>query len=86
VGNSNYEEVNDPHIQSELKALYPVPANQLGTVASRWQALDAYVTSKAYLVSYGYQSSPEFVSNRIDFSKLVFSPLEGNDFSTLQLK
>jgi peptide/nickel transport system substrate-binding protein len=86
VGNSNYEEVNDPHIQSELKALYPVPANQLGTVGSRWAALDSYVTSKAYLVSYGYQSSPEFVSNRIDFSKLVFSPLEGNDFSTLQTK
>jgi peptide/nickel transport system substrate-binding protein len=86
VGNSNYEEVNDPHIQSELKALYPVPANQLGTVASKWAALDSYVTSQAYLVSYGYQSSPEFVSNRIDFSKLVFSPLEGNDFSTLQTK
>jgi peptide/nickel transport system substrate-binding protein len=27
VGNSNYEEVNDPHIQSELKALYPVPGD-----------------------------------------------------------
>jgi peptide/nickel transport system substrate-binding protein len=86
VGNSNYEEVNDPHIQSELKALYPVPANQLATVASRWAALDTYVTNKAYVVSYGYLSSPEFLSDKIDFSKVVFSPLEGNDFSSLQPK
>jgi peptide/nickel transport system substrate-binding protein len=86
VGNSNYEEVNDPHIQSELKALYPVPATQISTVASKWAALDSYVTSKAYVVSYGYQSSPEFLSDKIDFSKVVFSPLEGNDFSSLQPK
>jgi hypothetical protein len=38
------------------------------------------------VVPYGYESSPEFLSNRIDFSKVVFSPLEGNDFSSLQLK
>ena len=86
VGNSNYEEVNDPHIQSTLAKLYPVPANQLGTVASQWQALDTYVTQKAYVVTYGYLSSPEFLSNRIDFGKVAFSPLEGNDFSSLQLK
>ncbi|MBV8945311.1 MAG: hypothetical protein JOZ95_07815 [Solirubrobacterales bacterium] len=86
VGNSNYEEVKDPHIQSELAALYPVQGNQINTAASRWQALDSYVTSKAYVVPYGYESSPEFLSNRIDFGKVVFSPLEGNDFSSLQLK
>jgi peptide/nickel transport system substrate-binding protein len=86
VGNSNYEEVNDPYIQAQLKQLYPVPATQLQSAASKWGALDYYVTQKAYVVPYGYQSSPEFVSDRIDFSKLVFSPLEGNDFSTLQLK
>ena len=86
VGNGNYEEVNDPHIQSELAQLYPVPANQIATAASKWQALDYYVTKQAYLVTYGYLSSPEFVSNRIDVSKLVFSPLEGNDFSSLVLK
>jgi peptide/nickel transport system substrate-binding protein len=86
VGNSNYEEVNDPHIQSELAALYPVPGNQIGTAAARWQALDSYVTSKAYVVPYGYESSPEFLSNKINFGKVVFSPLEGNDFSSLQSK
>lgn len=86
VGNSNYEEINDPHIQSELSALYPAPVSQLSSVASRWQALDYYVTKQAYVVPYGYLSSPEFVSNRINFGAIVFSPLEGNDFSSLQLK
>ncbi len=86
VGNSNYEEVNDPHIQKTLDSLYPVPAAQIATVASQWQALDTYVTQKAYVVPYGYLSSPEFVSSRVNFGALVFSPLEGNDFSSLQFK
>src|SRR3984885_301051 len=37
VGNSNYEEVNDPHIQKTLDSLYPVPAAQIATGASRGQ-------------------------------------------------
>jgi peptide/nickel transport system substrate-binding protein len=101
VGNSNYEEVNDPHIQTELtgcptagckapagsQALYAVPASQIRSLGvSRWQALDTYVTQKAYVVPYGYLNSPEFLSNRINFGAVVFSPLEGNDFSSLQLK
>ncbi len=86
VGNPNFGEVNDPHIQSELKGLYPVPATQLASAAARWAALDYYVAQKAYVVPYGYLSSPEFTSDRIDFSKLVFSPLIGNDFSSLQPK
>jgi peptide/nickel transport system substrate-binding protein len=86
VGNSNYEEVNDPHIQSELASLYPVPASQIATVASKWAALDYYVAKQAYVVPYGYQSSPEFVSNKINFGALVFSPLQGPDLSSLQPK
>jgi len=86
VGNSNYEEVNDPHIQSTLDSLYPVPGTQIQSVASKWAALDYYVTQKAYVVPFGYLSSPEFVSDRVNFSSLVFSPLEGNDFSSLQFK
>ena len=63
-----------------------MPANQINSAVSRWQALDQYVTQKAYVVPYGYLSSPEFVSNRVNFGALVFSPLEGNDFSSIQLK
>jgi peptide/nickel transport system substrate-binding protein len=86
VGNSNYEEVNDPYIQAQLKQLYPVPATQLTSATAKWAALDYYVTKKAYVVPYGYLASPQFTSNRVDFSTLAFSPLYGNDFSTLQLK
>jgi peptide/nickel transport system substrate-binding protein len=86
VGNSNYEEVNDPFIQAQLKRLYAVPAAQLSSAASKWAALDYYVAKKAYVVPYGYLASPEFTSNRIDFSKVVFSPLQGTDFSSLRLK
>ena len=85
IGNSNYEEVNDPHIQSVLKSLYPVPASQIATVASQWQALDTYVSQKAYVVP-SRSASPEFLSNKINFGAVVFSPLEGNDFSSLQFK
>jgi peptide/nickel transport system substrate-binding protein len=86
VGNSNYEEVNDPFIQAQLKQLYPVPAADISSVASKWQALDYYVAKKAYVVPYGYLASPQFTSNRVDFGKLVFSQLYGNDFSSLVLK
>ncbi|MDQ6817931.1 MAG: ABC transporter substrate-binding protein [Actinomycetota bacterium] len=86
VGNPNYAEVNDSHIQSELASLYAVPGSQLASAASRWAALDYYVAKKAYVVPFGYLASPEFVSSRIDFGKLIFSPLEGSDFSSLQLK
>jgi peptide/nickel transport system substrate-binding protein len=85
-GNSNYEEVNDPHIQSELKALYPVPGAQLSSVAARWTALDEYTAKKAYLAVYGYLATFEFTSNRVNFGALVFNPLYGVDFSAVTLK
>jgi peptide/nickel transport system substrate-binding protein len=86
VGNANTQETNDPFIQKQLDALYPVQASELEGVASKWAALDYYVTKKAYVVPFGYQSSPKFVSDRINFDTLVFSPLQGPDFSTLELK
>jgi len=86
IGNSNYEEVNDPHIQAELKTLYGLPGAQLSSAAPRWAALDEYVAKKAYLAVYGYLESPEFVSNRIDFSKILFNPLYGDDWTSLVLK
>lgn len=86
VGNSNYEEVNDPHIQAQLKTLYAVPAARLSSAAPKWDALESYVAKKAFLAVYGYLASPEFTSNRIDFGKILFNPLYGEDFSSLQLK
>jgi peptide/nickel transport system substrate-binding protein len=85
TNNQNFSQVDDPHIDSELKALGPVPASQLGTVAARWQALDEYVAKKAYEVVFGYQQWPKFASSRVDFAALDFIPLYGIDWSSIQL-
>jgi peptide/nickel transport system substrate-binding protein len=84
--NHNLSQVNDPHIQSELKTLEPVPSSKLDTVVGRWQALDEYTAQKAYIAAFGYDDVPKFTSARIDFGALVFHPVYGNDWSTLQLK
>jgi peptide/nickel transport system substrate-binding protein len=86
VGNSNYEEANDPYIQAQLKKLYAIPAAQLTSAAAKWQALDEYLAKKAYTAVYGYELVPNFTSNRINFSSIVFHPLYGTDWSSLQLK
>jgi peptide/nickel transport system substrate-binding protein len=84
--NHNLSQVEDPHIQSELAALAPVPSSKLDSVTGRWQALDEYTAQKAYLAVLGYDDAPKFTSDRIDFGALVFHPVYGNDWSTLTLK
>ena len=84
--NHNLSQVNDPHIQSELAALSPVPSSQLNSVVPKWQALDEYTAQKAYIAVLGYDDVPKFTSERINFGALVFHPVYGNDWSTLQLK
>jgi peptide/nickel transport system substrate-binding protein len=86
TNNENFSQVNDPHIQSELKVLNAVPADKLDTVADRWQKLDEYLAQKAYIAAYGQEKQPMFFSNRIDFGSAVFSPLYGNDWSSISLK
>jgi peptide/nickel transport system substrate-binding protein len=86
TNNENFSQVDDPHVQSELKALNAVPADKLSTVADRWQKLDEYVAQKAYVAVYGQEKQPQFYSSRIDFGSAVFHPLYGTDFSSLALK
>jgi peptide/nickel transport system substrate-binding protein len=86
TNNENFSQVDDPHIQSELKVLNAVPADKLDTVADRWQKLDEYLASKAYIAAYGQEKQPMFFSSRIDFGSAVFSPLYGNDWSSISLK
>jgi len=85
TNNQNFSQVDDPHIQSELKALGSVPAAQLGTVSARWQALDQYVAKQAYEAVFGYQQWPKFASSRVNFAALDFIPLYGIDWSSIQL-
>ena len=85
TNNQNFGNVDDPHIQSELAKLDAVPATNLDTVAGRWEALDRYVASKAYMAAYGSEELPKFFSDRIDFKTAVFHPLYLNDWTSLQL-
>jgi peptide/nickel transport system substrate-binding protein len=84
--NHNLSQVDDPHIQSELAALGPVPSSQLDSVLGRWQALDEYTAKKAYLAVFGYDEAPKFLSSRINFKAAIFHPVYGNDWSSLELK
>jgi peptide/nickel transport system substrate-binding protein len=84
--NHNLSQVDDPHIQSEIAALGPVPSSRLGSVVGRWQALDQYTAKKAYMAPFGYDEAPKFFSDKVDFGAAVFHPVYGNDWSTLQLK
>jgi peptide/nickel transport system substrate-binding protein len=86
VNNQNFGQVNDPHIQAALGTLYGAPASKLSAVARQWQALDTYEAQKAYTAVYGYNKSPSFVSNRINFGSLVFHPVYFGDWTSWKLK
>ena len=51
-------------------------------MASQWQALDEYMAKKAYVVVYGSEQVPKFMSDRIDFGSAVVHPTYLNDWST----
>jgi peptide/nickel transport system substrate-binding protein len=84
--NHNLSQVNDPHIQSELASLGPIPSSRLSTVVPRWQALEEYTAKQAYLAVSGYEEAPKFFSDRINFTTAIFHPVYGNDWSSLELK
>jgi len=86
VNNQNFGQVDDPHIQAALGTLYPVPASKLTTVARQWQGLDTYVAQKAYTAVFGYNKSPEFFSNRINFPSVIFHPVYFGDWTSWTLK
>ncbi len=84
--NENFGQVNDPHIQSELKKLDAVSATKLSSVSSEWASLDQYTAQQAYTATMGYETVPKFFSTRIDYGSAVFNPVYYNDWSTWKLK
>jgi len=86
TNNQNFSQVSDPHVQSELAALNPVPADKLDSVGDRWAKLDTYLAQKAYIVSYGQQQVPKFFSTKLNFGAAIFHPLYGNDWSSFESK
>jgi peptide/nickel transport system substrate-binding protein len=81
--NENFGDVNDPHIQAELKILNAVPSTKLATVNSQWQALERYVNSKAYIAPFGNETAPLLFSNRV--SSAVFNSVDYIIFATVKL-
>ena len=73
------------HGGSVTVALDQVPTSQLPTVAQQWASLDTYVNTQAYEFVYGYAQLSKFLSNRIDFTTAIFSPIYLNDYSSWQL-
>jgi peptide/nickel transport system substrate-binding protein len=86
TNNENFSLVSDPFIQKELSALDPTPATELASVASRWQKLDEYVASKAYVFVYGSEQVPQFYGPKINKDAAVFHRTYFNDFTSLALK
>ncbi len=89
TNNQNFGEVSDPHINSQVNSLgtlYKVPTSSLSSAASQWQSLDTYTAQKVYTAVWGYLDAPEFTSNKINRSKLIFQPLYGWDYTSFAVK
>ncbi len=86
VNSENFGNVNDPKIESQLATLEQVPAAQLSSSTSGWQAVDKYVASQSYVAVYGYETAPKFTSTRVNFDSAVFNPVNYLEFSTVSLK
>jgi peptide/nickel transport system substrate-binding protein len=84
--NQNWGQINDPYLNRQVRILSAVPSSNLGAVAGFWHELERYVAGKAYVAVFGYQTAPEFVSDRLVYSRLVFSPVAGLDWTSFRLK
>jgi peptide/nickel transport system substrate-binding protein len=84
--NENFGETNDPFINAQVKKLGATPTVDLSKVAASWQAVDEYTAKKAYVAVFGYQTFPEFASDRVDYPGLVFHPIYGWDWTSFALK
>ena len=86
VNNENFGNVDDPQIESMLAKLLPTPAGQLKNDTQGWQDLEKYVAKNAFIGEFGYGTSPQFTSNRVNFGSAAFNPVYGWLFNTVSLK
>ncbi|HET6997979.1 MAG TPA: ABC transporter substrate-binding protein [Solirubrobacterales bacterium] len=85
TNNQNMSNVDDPHINKELKELGREP--DINQVTDRWEALNEYLVEKAYLVPYGYRKLSTFMSERMNFADCTpINPVIYNDYSQWCLK
>lgn len=85
AANLNYGHVNDPKVEATISKLGGTPSSQLDSVASEWAAVDHELNATAQILPFGYAQLPKYLSDRIDYSKAIFSPIYYNDYSSWQL-
>ncbi len=85
TNNNNLSMINDPHIQRELATLAPLPPTDLTpAVTARWEALERYTNTQAYIVPFGDADAVEFFSTRLDTASAIFNA-DGNDWASWTL-
>lgn len=84
--NLNLSEANDPYLNHQVGILSAVPSTNLPAIAPFWHSLERYVANRAYLAVFGYETAPEFVSDRVNYAALHLSPVFGLDWSSFHLK
>jgi peptide/nickel transport system substrate-binding protein len=86
AGNQNWAEIDDPLINRQVRILGAVPSSNLGAVTEFWHDLESYVADQAYFAVFGYQTAPQFVSDRLEYRRITFSPVAGLDWTSFHLK
>jgi ABC-type transport system substrate-binding protein len=85
-GNQNWGEIDDSYLNRQVRILSSVPSSDLTAVTEYWHNLETYVADQAYLAPFGYETVPQFVSDRLEYSRLVFNPVAGLDWTSLHLR
>jgi len=78
--------LGDPYLTRQVRILSAVPSSELGSIADFWHRLELYVADHAYVAVFGYQTVPQFVSDRLDYKRLVLSPVAGLDWTSFHLR
>jgi peptide/nickel transport system substrate-binding protein len=86
TNNENFGNVDDPKIETQVSKLDAIPASKLSTAQSGWESVEKYVASQSYMVPFGYETAPKFLSDKVDFASAVFNPVNYLEYNTVELK
>ncbi|HVW17117.1 MAG TPA: ABC transporter substrate-binding protein [Solirubrobacteraceae bacterium] len=86
LNNENFSMIKDSYIDKTVARLGKYGGSKLSSVAGSWAKLEQYTAKKAYYANYGQQEVPLFTSSKIDFGKVIFTPVYGTDWSSLSVK
>ena len=86
TNNQNIGNVDDPKIESQLATLNAVPASKLQSKEADWKSLDNYLAQQSLAAPFGYQTSPKFLSDKVNYDTAVFNSVNLLEFSTVEFK